>query len=93
MKRSLNWFSRLWFMAALLFATASTNAAAKDDFFRDRIEPVLRQRFPESAVWMKTASVSSKLMACQTKMAGMPMSVSTRIILHDFAGPINREWL
>ena len=34
----------LWFMAALLLASASTSAAEGDDFFRDRIEPVLRRR-------------------------------------------------
>lgn len=44
MKHSSAPYLPLWFAAAVLLATASTHAAEDDDFFRDRIEPVLRQR-------------------------------------------------
>lgn len=44
MKRSLTSLSPHWFTAAFLLAAASTNAAADDDFFRDRVEPILQQR-------------------------------------------------
>jgi hypothetical protein len=44
MKRSITSLSPHWFTAAFLIAAASTNAGADDDFFRDRIEPILQQR-------------------------------------------------